>query len=620
MAAGTIDAGTSWRTRDWCVAAWLLLFLPVAAPCDTPVTPNASPEAQSLLTYLHDIYGKTILSGQQEGWRGTNELGFELRHIQQTTGKLPAILGLEAAGMMFGRRERVVADRSPVVNHAIDWYSNRNGIVSFCWHWAAPIGKRVFYSKETDFDAARATTPGTPEYEAVLRDLDTVAGQLKLLQAARVPVLWRPLHEANGRWFWWGAAGPDACKKLWRLMYERFTVHHQLDNLLWVFSPGAGIDLAEWYPGDAYVDVIGQDHYPMDGNHGAAKVIFDELMALTGGAKLVGMSENGAIPDPAEVSRDKAGWLFFITWGGSELTKHNTPEQLKEYYHHPYVASLGDLPDLKHYPFKPASKAVKLAFTAKPEAFGINSPARRAVSVLVQDAAGRTTRTGSYVVTLDSATALGGRKFTATSVNGTATFPDLIFERAAQDCVLTATAPGLEPAKSQRFLIGPGSGVLRETWTSSDGKQNTPLQREIVRKAFEVPVRMATNFSARFTAQLIPPQTGEYQFWIANDGLSELWLSTDATPARKVKIAAILGDTPYAKWPHTHEAASPLVKLVAGERYHLEVRQTQHAGATHLSVRWRLPDGTEERPIPAARLIPPDAAETDPKLSQTNTP
>jgi mannan endo-1,4-beta-mannosidase len=276
------SSAPSWRFRVGAVALLVWLGLGANAFADTPVTPNASPEAQALLTYLHDIHGKKMLSGQQRGWRGTNELGFELQHIQQHTGKQPAILGLEAAGMLGGAGGQIGSELSVVVRQAKDWYSNRNGIVTFCWHWNAPVGKRAFYTKETDFDAARAVTPGTPEHAGALRDMDTVAEQLKLLQVAQVPVLWRPLHEANGRWFWWGAGGPEACVKLWRLMFERFTAHHGLTNLIWVFSPGASIDLAAWYPGDAYVDIIGQDHYPMDGNHGAAKEIYDELAALGG--------------------------------------------------------------------------------------------------------------------------------------------------------------------------------------------------------------------------------------------------------------------------------------------------------------------------------------------------
>ena len=83
---------------------------------------------------------------------------------------------------------------------AIDWYNGKHGVVAFCWHWSAPIGERVVYAKDTRFDLQRAVTEGTEEHTAALRDLDAIAGELTLLRDAQVPVLWRPLHEANGRW------------------------------------------------------------------------------------------------------------------------------------------------------------------------------------------------------------------------------------------------------------------------------------------------------------------------------------------------------------------------------------------------------------------------------------
>ena len=139
------------------------------------MTPNASPEVQSLLAYFGDIYGKKILSGQQEGWRGTNALGFELAHITNTTARLPAVLGLDLAGVTRAEGSRWQKWRHAPAEHAIDWYVNRHGVVTLCWHWAAPLGERVVYSKDTQFDLKRALTEGTEEHAAVLRDLDAVA-------------------------------------------------------------------------------------------------------------------------------------------------------------------------------------------------------------------------------------------------------------------------------------------------------------------------------------------------------------------------------------------------------------------------------------------------------------
>ena len=76
----------------------------------------------------------------------------------------------------------------------------------------------------------------TAEYNATLRDLDAIAVQLKKLEASKVPILWRPLHEAGGKWFWWGAKSNSAAISLYSLMYDRYTNYHKINNLIWVWS------------------------------------------------------------------------------------------------------------------------------------------------------------------------------------------------------------------------------------------------------------------------------------------------------------------------------------------------------------------------------------------------
>ena len=151
-------------------------------------------------------------------------------------------------------------------------FSGKGGIVSFVWHWGAPAGLydsaeqpwwSGFYTAATDFDVAAALADDkNANYTLLMHDIDTIAVQLKKLQDAGVPVLFRPLHEAEGGWFWvcfvswfvcvlrcaggevalltrreqWGAKGPEPAKKLWGILYERLTVKHGLRNLLWVWN------------------------------------------------------------------------------------------------------------------------------------------------------------------------------------------------------------------------------------------------------------------------------------------------------------------------------------------------------------------------------------------------
>jgi hypothetical protein len=578
-----------------------------AFEADTPVTPNSSREAQSLLTFFADIYGKKIISGQQDGWRrGSNNLSAELNYITNTTGKLPALLAMDIGGVTDKSARRGV--NRQLAQHAIDWFTNRNGIVEFCCHWRAPLNEPAFYTKDTTFDIARAVTEGTPEYEATIRDLDAMAAELEILRDAHVPVLWRPLHEANGRWFWWGAGGPEPFKKLWRMEFENFTVKHHLNNLIWIFSPGAETDLAAWYPGDAFVDIIGQDHYPMDGNHGAVKDVFDELTKMARGKKLIALGENGPIPDIKQVVQEKAGWLFFTTWNGSILFDKTTPQQLREDYNNPAVLNLGDLPDLKNYPVKTHGKPVKLGFSAVPENIAVNGTWRMPLTVNVQDENGKTVREGNFFVTLalekNSGAKISG-ELTTQTVNGVATFSDVKIDAPLKNCKLVATANGLRDATSPAFEVGPGNGILYEWWRNQNNFSGPADGQKILGAALESPVALATNFSARVSGEIIAPVSGTYKFWIAGAGNLEFWLSSDDSPTNETRINFV-GATGYHKWPHTNEAETQTMTLAAGKKYYFEIRQRQKNGSTQLFVRWQLPDGSEERPIPAFRFLQPE--------------
>ena len=110
-----------------------------------------------------------------------------------------------------------------------------------------------------------------------------IAWHLKQLRNAGVPVLWRPYHEMNGDWFWWGKKpGDDGYKKLWRMLYDRLVNFHGLNNLIWVYNCNetrANVDpYTEYFPGHDVVDVLATDVY----STGFAKEQYDELLALAG--------------------------------------------------------------------------------------------------------------------------------------------------------------------------------------------------------------------------------------------------------------------------------------------------------------------------------------------------
>ncbi|MDT0264728.1 glycosyl hydrolase [Streptomyces sp. DSM 44915] len=311
-----------------------------------PVNPDATPEARSLLRYLTDHYGEHILSGQQDM--------ASIEWIEENLGTTPAVAGLDLMDYSPSRVERGTVGVD--VDHALEW-DERGGITTFVWHWNAPSGLidepgrewwRGFYTDATTFDVAAALAdPESTEYGLLLRDIDAIAVELTRLRDAGVPVLWRPLHEAEGGWFWWGAHGPEPAKELWRIMYQRLTEVHELDNLLWVWN---SVDPA-WYPGDDVVDIVSADSYPAAGDHGPVSATYDRLVELGQDQKLVALTEVGPIPDPDLLDAYRADWSWFVTWSGDFLTDGvwNSREHLEHVYQHPRVINLDEVGDFKHH-------------------------------------------------------------------------------------------------------------------------------------------------------------------------------------------------------------------------------------------------------------------------------
>lgn len=334
--------------------------------------PNASDSAKRLYSYLCDTYGNHIIAGQQEycgehnynSWNDPdtyikdNEAEFE--YIFKTTGKQPAIRGIDLLAYNTTSDWR---DHAP--ERCIEWTNKYKGIATVTWHWNVPTEKgsstTAFYVESTGntpyttFNITNALTEGTWENEVLLADIDLIAQELTKLKEADVPILWRPLHEAEGAWFWWGAEGAEPCKKLYRLLYDKLTNEYGLDNLIWVWTGYTFPTSADWYPGDDVVDIIGYDKYnAADGmpNLSSISSTFYSLVQSTDGEKMVAMTENDTIPSLENLVNDKASWLYFCPWYMNYLTseQNNPVENLIEIYNSEYCITLDELPDLKTYP------------------------------------------------------------------------------------------------------------------------------------------------------------------------------------------------------------------------------------------------------------------------------
>lgn len=323
------------------------------------VNPNATDEAKRLMSYLADTYGKNVLSGQ---YCDQGQFGREMAVINKATGKYPAILGLDF--IEYSPSRAANGSTSNATDLAVKYWEN-GGIVTFCWHWNVPekylkdIWWKGFNTESVSIDLAKIMNGEDEEgYDLLLEDIDAIAQQLLILQDAKVPVLWRPLHEASGGWFWWGASGPEAYQQLYRLLYDKLTNEYGLNNLIWLWN---GQD-REWYPGDEYVDIIGEDIYPGERVYGSQVNKYLEAVNYTPNTKMTVLSENGCVPDPELLERDGAMWGFFCTWGGEFVAKdtsifalseqYTEEAMLKKAYDSELIITLDELPDLKSYPIR----------------------------------------------------------------------------------------------------------------------------------------------------------------------------------------------------------------------------------------------------------------------------
>jgi mannan endo-1,4-beta-mannosidase len=300
-------------------------------PAD-PVNPHASPAARRLLAYLYDLPSGHILSGQHN-FPAT--ISHYSERVHALTGQHPAVWGQDFGFAADGDKDSIHA-RDAIISEAIRQHE-AGSIITLMWHCVRPTEDEpgVFQGNiiaEISKQAyADLVTPGTAIHRRWLKQVDTVAEHLKRLQAADVPVLWRPYHEMNGNWFWWGKKPGTRFVDMWEQLYQRFTQHHHLNNLLWVWNTNAPNhrNVAAYktmFPGHATVDILATDVYRDD----YQQRFYDGLLKLAQG-KPIALGEVGEMPTP-EILAKQPEWRWFMTWT-DQLETHNSLERVRAIYH-----------------------------------------------------------------------------------------------------------------------------------------------------------------------------------------------------------------------------------------------------------------------------------------------
>lgn len=297
--------------------AALTLFAACATAQPKPVNPNATPEAHELLVFIYNQKGKGVLTGQHS-YPLFSDIYME-RVENLTDGSHPVVFGQDFGYSKPGSLDGINF-RQRSIDNAVKWHK-RGAIITFMWHAVPPTtesnfttwkGDNAIQSDLTDQQWNDLFTEGTEINNRWKAQVDAVAFFLRQLQDEKIPVIWRPYHEMNGDWFWWGSRPADYVK-LYRMLYDRITNFHKINNLLWVFngnelgSPNVQ-DYEPFFPGRDYIDILATDIY----NHGYNKRDYDTLLKLANG-KPIAWGEVGPLPTD-KIIEEQPEWAWFMCW------------------------------------------------------------------------------------------------------------------------------------------------------------------------------------------------------------------------------------------------------------------------------------------------------------------
>ena len=349
----------------------------------TPVTPEPTESAQKLYGFLLENFGKRTISGVMTERPFENNGQYtpqdfttqtELSYINKASGKNVALVGfdfLHATGAKSDEQWYQGYTHASLEMAKTVWKAG--GIPAFNWHWKDPMKEvEAFYTQSsgntpyTEFSITKAYDSEakkwkteSDEYKAIVRDMEIVADSLLTLQKEGIALIWRPLHEASGAWFWWGTDGAEPCVALYKLMFDTFVNKKGLHNLIWVWTTDEATDALDWYPGDEYVDIVGRDYYyyPREANHASLISSFEKVKEMYGAKKIVTLSENGSVPYPDSMKADGANWSWFMPWYGDyameSWANDNNAESWKTVMNNEYTITLEDMPGWDKYKVEP---------------------------------------------------------------------------------------------------------------------------------------------------------------------------------------------------------------------------------------------------------------------------
>ncbi len=336
--------------------AGLLAFILMAPAAPKSADPQLQPEARGVLDYLHSIYGKKVIYGQSTNTGVGIGDWPNAEAMNRVAGKYPAMLSIDVYGWNpphWGESYRAVV--ASYVKDAGRWWRDKHGLVTMQYHWGNPLmpdGSAWVDQPKTapHIDVGKLVTPGTTENRAAMEDLRRTADAMQPLADGHVPILFRPLHEIDGGWFWWtDRQKPENTAALFRLIFNYFVNKRGFHNLIWVYSGGVQKDPVEFrkrfYPGSDYVDIVGVDIYSnqagQDYRTDAYQNYYDNMSHVAPG-KMLALCECDTVPSPAVMASKGPRWLYCLPWWAPG--KDNPSAWVKQTSNHPLMVTLDKLP------------------------------------------------------------------------------------------------------------------------------------------------------------------------------------------------------------------------------------------------------------------------------------
>jgi mannan endo-1,4-beta-mannosidase len=315
----------------------------------------------AILSEHHTLFGHQHATEYGHGWSGDENRS----DVKSVVGSHPAVIGVDISGFS-GRSDKEIAESKEALRkNVIDTY-NRGGVTTVSWHFSNPVSKGGFYWVDSvSVAAVKQLLPGgaaNDHHKIILNGIAEWANSLKGNDGKLVPVIFRPYHEFDGDWFWWGAGHctKEEFVSLWRFTVSYLRDEKHVHNFIYAFSPdnkfNTEVEFLDRYPGNEWVDMVGMDNYgDMGRDRYALDIASNKLKIICDYAakadKLAAFTETGleSIPNPTwwtetllkVMKADHKRLCYVLVWRND--TKSPT------HYYAPYPGHEPSIPDFKKF-------------------------------------------------------------------------------------------------------------------------------------------------------------------------------------------------------------------------------------------------------------------------------